>query len=133
MKYMGIDYGEKRVGVAVSDPQGEIAFPKTTLFNNQWLWKNLGSLLAEEKISRVVVGLPLARDGVDTEQTVKVRNFVEGLQKITKIPIDFENEILTTELVKKVGIKKEHTDESAAALILQSYLDKINIRLKTKD
>src|SRR3989344_2695668 len=124
MKYLGIDYGEKRVGVAVSDPQGEIAFPKATLFNNQWLCKNLEFLLREEKISRVIVGLPLAMDGVDTGQAVKVRFFVEGLKKIIKIPIDFENELLTTHLVEKAGVKKEHTDESAAALILQSYLDK---------
>ena len=111
--------------MAVSDSQGEIAFPKATLFNNQWLWKNLEFLLREEKISRVIVGLPLAMDGVDTGQAVKVRSFVEGLKKIIKIPIDFENELLTTHLVEKAGVKKEHTDESAAALILQSYLDKI--------
>lgn len=127
---MGIDYGEKRVGVAVSDPQGKIAFPKTTLFNNQWLWKNLGSLLETEKISRLVVGLPLAMDGTDTEQTAKVRIFIEGLRKIARIPIDFENEMLTTHLVEKAGVKKEHTDESAAALILQSYLDRLNPKSK---
>ena len=125
MKYLGIDYGDKRVGVAVSDPQGQIAFPKTTLFNNQWLWKNLESLLAEEKISLVVVGLPLGADGNDTKQTVEVRNFAEGLKKITRIPIEFENEMFTTRLVEKAGIKKRHADESAAALILQSYLDKL--------
>lgn len=125
MKYLGIDYGDKRVGVAVSDSRGEVAFPKTTIFNNQWLWKNLEALLAEEKISQVVVGLPQALDGTDTEQTVKVRVFVGGLKKITRVPVSFENEMLTTHLVEKAGIKKEHADESAAALILQSYLDKI--------
>lgn len=125
MKYLGIDYGEKRVGIAVSDPEGKIAFPKTTLFNNQWLWKNLSSLLVEEKISHIAVGLPFSADGIDTAQTVKVRNFAEELKKITNIPVDFQDELLTTRLAEKAGLQKEHTDESAAALILQSYLDKI--------
>lgn len=128
MKYLGIDYGNKRVGVAVSDPQGKIAFPRITLLENVGLLKNLGSLVNTEKVSKIVVGLPVALDGSETEQSRKTRIFVEKLKRVVGVTVEFENEIFTTHLVKRAGGKKEHTDESAAALILQSYLDKLNSR-----
>lgn len=128
MKYLGIDYGDKRVGIAVSDPQGKIAFPRITLFHNVGLLKNLESMVDTEKISKIVVGLPIALNGSETEQSRKTHVFVEELKKVVAVPIEFENEIFTTHLVEKAGIKKEHTDESAAALILQLYLDKHDSR-----
>lgn len=126
MKYLGIDYGDKRVGIAVSDPRGKIAFPRVTLFHNAGLLKNLESVIDTEKISKIVVGLPIALDGSETVQSKKTLIFVEELKKIVGVPVEFENEIFTTHLVERAGVKKEHTDESAAALILQSYLDKLN-------
>lgn len=129
MRHLGIDYGDKRVGLAVSDPESKIAFPKATLFNNQRLVGNLKDLIEEEKISKIVVGLPLASDRSETEQSRKTRAFAENLKKVISIPVNFENEMFTTHLVEKAGVKKEHVDESSAALILQAYLDK---RLKTK-
>lgn len=125
MRYLGIDYGDKRVGIAVSDSGAKIAFPKRVLFNRPNLMNQLKSLIEEEEISKIVVGLPTAAGGRETQQTEKVKKFVEALKKITPLSVEFENELLTTHLVEKVGIKKEHTDESAAALILQSYLDKL--------
>lgn len=124
MKYLGIDYGKKRVGVAVSDHEGKIAFPRMTLSNTQGLIENLKFIIGEEKISRVVVGLPLASDRSETEQSREIHGFVDNLKKAINISVDCENEMLTTRLVERAGIKKERVDESSAALILQSYLDK---------
>lgn len=126
MRYLGIDYGEKRIGVAVSDPGGRMAFPLKIIFNNDKtkLLEQLKSLLEEEKISKIVVGLPLSLDGSETEQTKKTRNFVDILKGITSLSTDFENEILTTHMAESVVGKKEHTDAAAAAFILQSYLDR---------
>ena len=134
MKYLGIDYGDKRVGIAVSDPEGKIAFPKSTLFNNPRLIENLKRLIKEEKISKIVVGLPLTLDKSETEQSGKTRVFAKNLKNAVNITVDFENEMLTTRLVERAGIKKERIDESSAALILQSCLDKtLDKRLTTKD
>src|SRR3989344_6612058 len=129
MRYLGIDYGEKRIGVAVSDPLGRIAFPKKTIFNRGMakVMAEFRALVEEEKISLVVLGLPIGLDGKDTDQTLRVRDFAENLKKELKIEVKFENEMLTTHYVEGPGlIKKEHTDEAAAAVILQSYLDKIS-------
>lgn len=128
MRYLGIDHGEKRMGIAISDPEGRIAFPKRVIFNrgNTRMMEQIRSLLQEEGISEVVVGLPISMDGGETDETRNVRRFAEELKKNTVLPIHFENEVLTTRLVEQFGVKKEHTDEAAAALILQSYLDKQN-------
>lgn len=129
MRYLGIDYGEKRIGVAVSDPLGRIAFPKKLIFNRgrEAILAQLKTLLDEEKISVMVVGLPVGLDGKDTEQTKKTRDFAEMLKKELDVSVEFENEWFSTHMVERVGIKKEHTDEAAAAVILQSYLDKKGI------
>lgn len=128
MRYLGIDYGEKRIGIAISDPGGRIAFPQKVIYNfgNKYLWKELETLLQENQILEVIVGLPLNFDGEETGQTREVRKFADQLKKVSSVPIEFENEILTTQMAEQAGVKKEHTDEAAAALILQSYLDKLN-------
>lgn len=128
MRYLGIDYGEKRIGIAVSDPAGKIAFPQKVIFNrgNVHILAQLKELIDAESVSKIIVGLPLGSAGQDTEQTAAVRKFTEQLRSAVNVPLEFENELLTTHLVEQAGVKKEHTDEAAAALILQSYLDRQN-------
>ena len=128
MRYLGIDYGGKRIGTAVSDDQGTIAFPKATILNRgtRPVLVELRFLVEKEHIGHIVVGLPLSMDGSDTEQTKIVRLFVYALQDDISLPVDFENEMLTSRLVEREGAASGHVDEASAALILQSYLDKQN-------
>ncbi|TSC78178.1 MAG: putative holliday junction resolvase [Parcubacteria group bacterium Gr01-1014_33] len=126
MRYLGIDYGEKRIGIALSDPEGRIAFPETTLFqpNAARVVKKIKTLLEKERVSTIVIGLPLGLDGKETEESHAVRRFAEKIKKSISLPIEFENEMFTSRMVEHKGVKKEHTDAAAAAVILQSYLDK---------
>lgn len=128
MRYLGIDYGEKRIGIAISDPGGRIAFPKKAIFNRGRgvVLAQLKTFLDEGKISVIIVGLPVGLDGKDTKTTKKVREFSDWLKDKLNILVELENEIFTTHMVEQAGVKKEHIDEAAAALILQSYLDKQN-------
>ena len=127
---MGIDYGEKRIGIAMTDPEGRIAFPRKVIFNRETrlVFDELKTMIEEEKASKIIVGLPLSMDGQETEISGKVRLFVEKLAKFINLPIEFENEILTSHMVQRFGVPQEHTDEAAAAVILQSYLDKSEAR-----
>ena len=120
MRYMGIDYGRKRIGVAVSDKEGKIAFPRGIVEN----MKELQRFIAQEKIEKIIVGLPRSFDGSETAQTQETREFVGKLKKGVSIPVEFEDELLTTHMVKKEGVGLAHIDEAAAAVILQAYLDK---------
>lgn len=125
MRYAGIDYGEKRVGVALSDPEGRIAFPHAVFEENikEKLIRELQKLIAREKVEKIIIGLPRRFDGSDSRQTISARDFGEELRKGVSIPLEYENEILTTKIAERAS-GKEVADASAAAIILQSYLDK---------
>lgn len=129
MRYLGIDYGAKRIGIALSDEGGKIAFPRETLSGDfEKILAKIGEICAREKVGQVVVGLPLSFEGRETAQTEETKNFAEKLKKATSLPVEFENEILTSRMVerdiKEGRIKKEKIDAASAAIILQSYLDK---------
>lgn len=129
MKYLGIDYGEKRIGIAVSDDGGTMAFPKyvevavgSERFNV--VARNLKKIIDEGKIGAIIVGLPLGFSMQETESTKKARNFGEFLKKELNIEVIFQNEVLSTMEVEKSGAAPENmVDASSAALILQSFLD----------
>ena len=124
MKYLGIDYGEKRVGIALSDSEEKIAFPKEVLFNNPNMFAKLKYLVEKEGVARVVVGIPFSAAGKDTGQAEVSRQFSHKLQEILGITVELENEFLTTKIAEEHSQKD--ADASAAALILQSHLDRIN-------
>jgi len=128
MRYLGIDYGEKRIGVALSDAEGKIAFPHMTISaDGPAHTKTIATLchiIQNEKAGEIVVGLPRTLDGRETRQTAITRGFMKKLQESLTLPIYTENEILTTRIAVKDGVAKKDRDAASAALILQSYLDK---------
>ena len=133
-RLLGIDYGEKRVGVSVSDPTGTIASPFDTLLYSSAddLLKQLKELIVAENIEGAVVGLPIGMKGQETQQTKLVRKFVSLLQEELDIPVHTADERLTSvaaeNILKEQKIQpsrnKAMVDSTAAALILQTFLDR---------
>ncbi len=132
-RILGIDYGEKRVGLAVSDPLNIIAQPLTTLIREEsggW-WQQLEAIIVEQEIVSIVVGYPLTMKGTSSRQTEEVDHFILDLAERMMLPIDRYDERLTSVAAQRSlirqGIKasrnKEAVDYTAAALILQDYLD----------
>ncbi len=126
MKILAIDYGEKWIGLAISDEKREWAFPHKVLENGKNLFKNLAGIVKDENIYKIIVGLPLNKKMQDTAQTEEVRKWAEKLIKRVELPIDFENEVFTTKMAW--GGKDDHS--RAAALILESYLTRQKNLLK---
>ena len=130
---IGIDLGTKRVGLALSDPSNIIASPFKTLtfISNDDLVAKLSNIINDNNVRTIILGLPLNMSGVDTKQTKKVRIFKDSLTKLN-IPILFEDERLSSVSAKKslvmqnvkTGHNKEEIDRTAAAIILQQFLDK---------
>ena len=131
-RILGIDYGESRIGLAISDKTKSIAFPFKTIKN-----KNIDSLLeflnklsSEKNIESLVVGLPLGMNGKDTQQTKNTRIFSRSISSL-RLPIFFQDERLTSISAKKslieqnikTGNNKEKIDERAATILLQQFLD----------
>lgn len=125
MRYLGIDYGEKRIGLALSDPEGRIAFPHATVGRLE----DVLAVIARQGVGAIAIGLPLALDGVDTDETRTVRAFAARLAESVQLPIVFENEAFTTKIAE-YHTARAKVDASAAALVLQSYLDRQSAKSK---
>nr|WP_297199532.1 Holliday junction resolvase RuvX [Thermanaeromonas sp.] len=131
---MGLDVGEKNIGVAVSDPLGWTAQGVTTIRRRGKLEEDLEAILRlakEYRVERVVVGLPRNMNGSLGPQARKVLEFIEALEERLQLPVVPWDERLTTSAAERVLItadlsrrrRKSVIDRLAAVLILQSYLD----------
>ena len=132
---LGIDFGEKRVGLALSDKLNIIASPYKTIqyVSETELINQIKKIVIEKEIGIFVIGLPLNMKGQDSAQTKKVRSFKKLLSKL-ELPIVYEDERFSSIIAKnslvlqnvKTGHNKSEIDRTAAAIILQQYLDKIS-------
>ena len=135
-KYMGIDYGRRRVGVAVSDPFGEISMPHGILqvLSLSDAVQKTGALAGELEIDKLVVGLPLNMDGTKGEMAEEVDRFCAELGAQVTVPVLQWDERLSTQLVERVLLeadmsrkrRKDVRDKLAAQSILQGYLDSLS-------
>ncbi len=124
MKILGIDYGTKRIGLALSDDGGEFAFPHSIIGANQNPENEICRLIYQEKVSAVVIGESRASNEVLNAVSVDTNKFIEKLKQKIKVPIYLEREGFSTFEAHRYQTKKGHRDDSAAAIILQRYLDK---------
>jgi putative pre-16S rRNA nuclease len=124
MRYLGIDYGAKRVGIAVSDAAGAIAFPRTTISNDDSLAAHLQDVIQEEKIDAIVMGDTKSHGGAENSVSKAANAFAESLKAQTGLEVIRSWELWSTMEVGKLATKgHEHDDAAAAAFILQRYLD----------
>lgn len=125
MSILGLDYGEKRVGLAISDPEDRIALKyKTILLEDarELLLEELKKVCQEEEVKRVVIGLPISLSGQDSKQTKAVREFAEYVRMKLNLDVQLEDERLTS--VEAERTQAKDIDEESARLILQTYLDR---------
>lgn len=130
---LGLDVGDKRIGVALSDPDDILASPFTIINRSDETAdvEAIINIINEQQIKQIIVGLPRSMDGSIGKQAVKVKDFTQKLGNFTEVPIEFRDERLSTvsakRLMRGVSAKKSKEkaryDAVAAALILQGYLD----------
>lgn len=141
MRIMCLDVGSVRVGIAMSDPMQIIASPlevlkRTNSINNDA--KYVANLIKTYEVGLVVVGLPLKLDGTESASTLMAREFAEKLSKFTTVPIEFQDERLSTVSAQRILLegnvrrdkRKGVVDKLAANIILQNYLDKLSYKNK---
>lgn len=121
-KLLGLDYGAKRVGVALSDESGALAFPRVVLENNPGLLGKIKEICRLENIGAVILGESLDQAGRPNLIMVEINKFKNLLEKEIALPVYFEPEIFTSTEAGRYQEKK--SDASAAALILQRFLEK---------
>ena len=138
-RLLGVDLGARRIGIALTDPTRMIASPLTTLtrrIGKRPPWAELERLVHEHEVTGIVVGLPLALAGNETEWTAEVREFGSMLGERTGLPIYFADERMTSieaeDAIRSLGLRKSKREEksridaTAAALILRNYLQRVH-------
>ena len=132
-RVLGLDFGERRIGLALSDPLGIIAKPLTIIDRKKTAdhISRILEIVSEKKITSIVVGLPLTLKGDYSKQTEIVLTFIDQLKSDLQIPVVAIDERLSSVAAEKslhlqavkIGHEKGRVDETAAAIFLQEYLD----------
>lgn len=141
---IAFDIGNKRIGVAISDPFNEYAMPCETYFrvgNFKAEVAAIARIAKERGVGVIVCGMPVNTDGTESMQTIKTKEFIEALRKETDLPIELEDERFTTMQARETqimgGVKRENRkktiDSIAASYILESYLQRVKNQKKEKE
>jgi putative Holliday junction resolvase len=136
MKYLGIDYGTKKIGIATSDDGGSIAFPYKVIPNNEKFFEILSSIITSEKISEIVIGYSVMGNNTRNDISDDIDAFAEIITQLTGLPIHMQDERFSSSAVSAFNwskpvatprrTQKDTTpqDDRAAAIMLQRFLDK---------
>ena len=128
---MGIDYGEVRIGLALSDPLQIISQPLKVIGNNGDTFSEINKIVKSEEVGKIILGLPQNLSGEDTKKTIEVREFAEILKSKVHVPVIFWDERYTSveanEELKQMGYtiaeSRKVVDKVAASIILKSYME----------
>jgi len=134
MRVMALDVGFKRIGVALSDPLGLTAYPVGVIYrkSNRETFDELLKIIEDKKVEKIVIGVPVNRQGELTKIGEKIKKFAEKFEKFLKdkgkeVELLFWDESFTTqqarEVARELEKKKEEVDDYAAALILKEFLE----------
>lgn len=126
MRHLAIDYGTKRVGLAISDEAGVFAFPYKTIQNSQNLVDDIINVCQNEQVGAIVMGESLDLSGLPNKLMGEIKNLQNDLILKTNLPVNLQKEFMTTVISREQPGVNKSVDSSAAALILQRYLDKLN-------
>jgi putative Holliday junction resolvase len=126
MKMLGVDYGTKKVGIAVSDEAARLAFPYAVIPNAGDLAEKISGICAKENIEATVIGESRDFDGKPNPVMKKITSLKKKLEQTFGLPVHLEPEFLTSKQARNIQEGGALTDASAAAIILQSFLDKNN-------
>jgi len=132
-RVLGIDYGSRRIGLALTDPMGIIASGAGTVENDSTVVERLAVLVRSNEVRLIVIGMPYAPDGGKGQKAKEVDAFIARLQGAVDIPVETWDESFTSvtaqETMRRGGMKKKQreekgrVDEMAARLLLQEYLE----------
>lgn len=131
-RILAIDYGLKRIGIAITDPLNIFAYPLKTILNDSKFFIELQKIIKEYNVVKIIVGTPLKESGEISSSSLAVEKFVEELKKKINLPIEliderYSSEIAKQRIIESVVSKKKRRDKSlidknAAAVILEDYL-----------
>lgn len=137
-RILGIDYGAKRIGIALSDPLMIFAYPHSTIKNDNKTWNELDTLISEKNIQKIILGYPFREDGKPSSLSSEITKFKASLEKRYKFEVILWDERYTSSIAMGMMIEstikkskrrdKGIIDRNAAAIILQEYLNELKLK-----
>jgi len=124
VRSLGIDFGTKKVGLALSNEDGTMAFPHEVFSNDEELLERILNLIEEKRVTTIVIGESRNLKNEPNQLQTAIDAFIDQLVQHTDVSVVLEPEQFTTQAATRIQGKSEHTDASAAALILDSYIIK---------
>ncbi len=124
MKRLGIDYGSKKIGIAITDDSGSMAFPHAVVPNDDKFFSFIEELVEERGIEEMIIGHSLNNQGKENPIHEQVKDFITDVTLRIGIPVHLEPEQYTTQQASHIQGRSEKIDASAAALILESFIAK---------
>ncbi len=134
-RILAVDYGRKRIGIALSDPLLTFAYAFKTIQNDSKLFDELAGIIKEKEVTKIVLGLPLKESGESYDLTEEVKKFKDKLQKRFSLEVILKDERYSSSIAKDMIIEsvtkkkkrkdKGALDRNAAAVILQDYLNEL--------
>lgn len=123
MKYLGLDYGSKYIGVAISDTRGAMAFPREIIVSDHAALGRIVQMVKEEKIDQIIMGDTRANNDLPNIVTPEAESFADALTRATGKPVARVSELWTSFEAARYAPDQNHNDAAAAAIILQRYID----------
>ena len=127
MRLMGIDYGEKRIGIALSDESKSFAFAHSVVENNKNAIKKIKKIYEENNVEEIILGKSVDYQGRPNPVMKKIEPFKKLLEKEIGLRVEYQIETLTTKEAERIQGEVKNLDASAAALILRSFIEKQNM------
>ncbi len=124
MRLLGIDYGKKRVGIALTDDRGMMAFPKAVLPNDNFLITEIRDMVKSQGVTRIILGESKDFKMIDNPIMSQIKMFKDQLELATGVAVIYEPEMLSSHQATHFQGKNAMIDASAATIVLQSYLDR---------
>jgi putative Holliday junction resolvase len=122
LKTLAIDYGTKRIGLAISDEMGQLARELAILSPDEF-WEKIPDIVNQESVEKLIVGLPLNMAGIDTDKTAEARLFAEQLEQKLQIPLELVDERLSSTMAEQIAGSSKNIDSLSAQIFLQNYLN----------
>lgn len=136
-RILAIDYGEKRIGIAITDPLNIFAYPLITLNNNQKFWEEIKRIIQDYCVKKIIIGNPIKESGKDSRILPQIIKLKEELKMKFKLPVELFDERYTSHIAKQRMIESETSrskrqkkgllDKNSAAVLLEDYLRKISL------
>ncbi len=122
-RILGIDYGEKRIGLALSDEDQKFSF-EFEIWDPEKFSKQIAGLIQEKDIEKIVLGLPINMSGEHTQKTKEVLDFKARLEKLVSVPVELIDERLSSQMASSISGSQKNIDSLAAQIFLENYLNK---------